>query len=106
MEFYSKEEITNVYKKYFGKDKKLDFTNYPEYLEKNDVTFNYECYGAPDSIDQITKIDSSMPTKNTVILTYLTKITEDDKTTEEKISLTFKKEDSNWVYSDHKKIQN
>ena len=36
MKFYSKEEITNIYKKYFGKDKKLDFTNYPEYLEKND----------------------------------------------------------------------
>ena len=25
---------------------------------------------------------------------------------EEKFSLTFKKEGSNWVYSDHKKIQN
>lgn len=106
MEFYSKEEITNIYKKYFSKDKKLDLTNYPYYLEKNDVAFNYECYGAPDSIDKITKIDSSMPTKNTVILTYLTKITEDDKTTEEKFSLTFKKEGSNWVHSDHKKIQN
>ena len=106
MKFYSKEEITNIYKKYFGKDKKFDLTNYPYYLEKNDVAFNYECYGAADSIDKITKIDSSMPTKNTVILTYLTKITEDDKTTEGKFSLTFKKEGSNWVYSDHKKIQN
>lgn len=34
MEFYSKEEITSIYKKYFGKDKKLDLTNYPYYLEK------------------------------------------------------------------------
>ena len=45
-----------------------------------------------------------MPTKNTVILTYSAKITKDDKTTEEKFSLTFKKENSNWVYSDYKKI--
>lgn len=106
MKFYSKKEINDIYKKYFGKDKKLDLTNNPNYLEKNDVVFNYECYGTPDFIDKITKIDSSMPTKNTVILTYSAKITKDDKTTEEKFSLTFKKENSNWVYSDYKKIWN